>query len=375
MNLTVNKDLPIALPVPAHQWGFPVSKETARQIFCRLGEDWWKQIYDGKYHQFGKLVFDEGLHREQHGRSGAYTEPGYLASAKKAFDFALEHLCEKPSVEFYCKLHQLACSHFKGKENGTEIQSEDTGIFRSRISKGVYSGYPIKVLLQFYKRTTLNEELILKIHDYAYMKAYERDKITELSETKYAEYLDYNNRKPGSVILTRRDVAELDTTFQQKVGQLKEYVNALRQDSRLGKAYPRVTLKADINLGFDYAEPHDNFSFEEVIPQLFAEFNLSISEIDAKLLDPNEKVNHEDLIEKKLILIADLYQKLEWFHPFPDGQGRTDVIDLGKLLAENGFNPPILDDPYASTYSTLSDWVAYLKEGMQKWRKLAESHQ
>jgi hypothetical protein len=73
--------------------------------------------------------------------------------------------------------------------------------------------------------------------------------------------------------------------------------------------------------------------------------------------------------EEKLRLIANLFQMLEWLHPFIDGQGRTDLILLAKELCRHGFNPAILDEPFFSTVSTLDDWVAYLERGMEKWRQ------
>ena len=45
---------------------------------------------------------------------------------------------------------------------------------------------------------------------------------------------------------------------------------------------------------------------------------------------------------KKLKILLKLIQDLEWTHPFPDGQGRTDLVLLSKLLCDQGFHPSIL---------------------------------
>ena len=38
--------------------GYPVTKQTAEKIYCGLGkENWWKQLYDGKFHHLGPKVF------------------------------------------------------------------------------------------------------------------------------------------------------------------------------------------------------------------------------------------------------------------------------------------------------------------------------
>lgn len=66
--------------------------------------------------------------------------------------------------------------------------------------------------------------------------------------------------------------------------------------------------------------------------------------------------------------ISELYQMLEWVHPFPDGQGRTDLVLQAMLLSEVGANPAILEEPYYSSYSMPSDWNAYLWKGIEAWK-------
>lgn len=100
-----------------------------------------------------------------------------------------------------------------------------------------------------------------------------------------------------------------------------------------------------------------------------------IDEINKKLKDPNlDESLRKVLMNQKLDLIAYLYQALEWVHPFPDGQGRTDLVVLSKLLCEEGFNPPILDDPYISTFAPFSEWRDYLANGIELWKKEKALH-
>src|SRR5580700_3391820 len=49
----------------------------AYETFWSLGLDWWKQLFDGKYQQYGPEVFDKGLH-------GREIEPGFYQDALKA---------------------------------------------------------------------------------------------------------------------------------------------------------------------------------------------------------------------------------------------------------------------------------------------------
>jgi hypothetical protein len=97
-----------------------------------------------------------------------------------------------------------------------------------------------------------------------------------------------------------------------------------------------------------------------LVKNLFAEFEKNIA-----------KAKSEDEIIR---CIADLYQMLEWTHPFIDGQGRTDLTLLSALLCKYGLNPAILDDPYFSTLGTLDAWAAKLKIGIQKWKERRLEH-
>ena len=146
----------------------------------------------------------------------------------------------------------------------------------------------------------------------------------------------------------------------------------LKNDPQLGKAYPTIAL-FDSLLDIDYARS-DLGIFEEAVSHVFSEFNCSIAAIDTQILQMSlDDSRLDSLTDQKLILIADLYQKLEWLHPFPDGQGRTDLIMLGMLLSKHGFCPAILDEPYVSSFAPLAEWVNYLKEGMKKWQGLAKA--
>lgn len=65
--------------------------------------------------------------------------------------------------------------------------------------------------------------------------------------------------------------------------------------------------------------------------------------------------------------IAHLYQDLEWLHPFPDGQGRTDLLLLSKITTDYGLHPPILDEPYASSILPFKEWDKQFIVGLKNW--------
>ncbi len=343
-----------ALPV-----GLPMTKESAEKVYCGLGKNWWKQLYDGKYHAFGPEVFDKGLH-------GNGAEPGFYESAFKAFEFAKQHLNEKLSVEFYRNLHKEACTHFKGAENKTEIKAHDTGRFRATSDKDVGCTIKLHLMLKVFDRKNDRERVI---RDYCILKNSYGDEIVKICAD--GTTLKDKDTWAREFIITPSDAQEIETLIQNKIKAAQETLDEWANDSVMKDAIPKITLGDDA-LRIQYRKPLLNgFDFEEVVSHLFEAFNRSLSEVDKELVNtpPNEQEKIDRLVDKKLVLIDDLYQKLEWLHPYPDGQGRTDLLLFAKLLSENGFNPAIWDEPYMSSFSSREDCLAYLKEGMQKWEE------
>jgi hypothetical protein len=115
-----------------------------------------------------------------------------------------------------------------------------------------------------------------------------------------------------------------------------------------------------------------NKAIERVVFKLFNRYNAKIKSIDSSISSESSQENVRLLLDKKLDAIAELYQLLEWLHPFTDGQGRTDLVLLSKLLVDEGFTPAILELPYMSTTSLPSDWVKYLQHGMERWKEEAK---
>ncbi|MEX0962097.1 MAG: Fic family protein [Simkaniaceae bacterium] len=95
--------------------------------------------------------------------------------------------------------------------------------------------------------------------------------------------------------------------------------------------------------------------------------------VDFLISEFNEKIEGCSEPNEKLKLIANIFQQLEWLHPFLDGQGRTDLVLLGTLLAKHGFNPAVLKEPYISTWTNLEQWTSQLIEGIERW-SASEDH-
>ncbi len=335
--------------------GFPITKESAEEVYCGLDKNWWKQLYDGKYQHFGPEVFDKGLH----GRA----EPGFYESAFKAFEFAKRHLTEKLSLEFYRDLHKEACAHFQGKENRTRMQSGEAGRFRYSIGRSIKCTFQVETMLKVFGVQNIRKRLI---RQYCFLRKNYGDEIVKIcaDETTLKE-----NKWYVEFTITAAQAQEIENLIQKKFQTLGETLNEWAKDPVIKNAVPRITLIEDkLRIDYSRAELERN-NFYVVISKLFDAFNRTLSEVNEELnnASSNEQEKIDSLVERKLVLIANLYQNLEWVHPYPDGQGRTDLLLLGKLLSENGFTPAILHDPYMSSFSSREDWLAYLKKGMQKW--------
>ncbi len=335
--------------------GFPVSKESAEKIYCGLEKNWWKQLYDGKFHHLGVEVFDKALHRLR-------AEPGFHDSAFKAFEFAKSHLTEKLSVDFYLGLHKVACAHFKGKENNTGMDSSEAGRFRPSGGGNVRCKIKLRMML---KEIFAVEKSIELINLYSILREDLGDKIVEIcGEGIIVKIEDKVTRREDTC--DGADVQEIENLIQKKFQALNETLNEWANDPIVKNAIPKVNLIGD-ELCLFYSEAW----FNMLVTQLFVAFNRTLSEINEELINTplTEREKIDSLVERKLVLIENLFQNLEWLHPFRDGQGRTDLLLLAKLLSENGFTPAILDEPYMSSFSSREDWLAYLKEGMHKWEE------
>ena len=108
--------------------GIVPTADQAKRTYWQLGENWWRQILDGKDHEHGKWVFDLGLHR-------GHKEHGFLKSLLKACTWATDHLDEVLTFEGYDELHAQACSHFRGRENDTQCLASEVRVLRYKEEK------------------------------------------------------------------------------------------------------------------------------------------------------------------------------------------------------------------------------------------------
>ncbi len=298
---------------------------TLSNKYFELGDAWWKQIIDGCYQHHGKMVFDKGLH-------GGHIEPGYLKGVETASRFAVEALAtHNLTVALYKQIQAIACSHFNRLEDSGTPGKEAIGTFRpsgngprstvvfKKWSKGElpFPGIDRFLLLGFLDRGLRGDKLI---SEYNYCKD---ESIKPLAQ---------------GPLLDR---------FIRLHQEWKERVETFGRSTKI----PSFEREIDV-IFVDYRA--DKYDFDKGTQDFLEAFN---AQIDAA--GP----------EEKLRLVAKLFQDLDWQHAFLDGQGRTDLIVLNVLLCKYGFNPGILDEPYFATYHTLDEWVVYLKEGMEAWRR------
>ena len=336
-----------------------IERTQKQDVFDGLQKRWWMQVYDGKYHKHGHKVFDEGLH-------GKAVEPGFYTSARNAHEFASQHLEHPVDVPFYRELHRTACAHFEGRKNCTEMTANETGVFN-----------PAQRSCFCFSKFLKSEEKSLLRESY---------KLLGCHETLWADD-DIAIEKRQRWFMQRRSESAwfgeryLESDFDAFIKEAKAALQFL--DACFRHANTNITaLNQDILKRCEQLEAQQ-FAFLErvgasptsvmvyyhyaLMQGIFAETQVPpiVERLFKKFHGEMEQANTDD---EKIKCIADLFQMLEWLHPFHDGQGRTDLILLSKLLCQYGFNPAILEEPYVSTYFSLDDWVNYLKKGMEKWR-------
>lgn len=162
-------------------------------------------------------------------------------------------------------------------------------------------------------------------------------------------------------------IKQWETNWKNKCDALNQYTAGIAD--QLGvKPFVKFVLYPEIIRV--YYLNNSPMEIENTINKLFELYQKKIDEINNQLAVSNNQEKNEELKEEKLKTIANLYQCLEWVHPFLDGQGRTDLVLLAMLLAKEGFNPAVLTKPYTSTTALLPEWKIYLNQGINLWKDL-----
>ncbi|MEM1283137.1 MAG: Fic family protein, partial [Chlamydiota bacterium] len=160
-----------------------------------------------------------------------------------------------------------------------------------------------------------------------------------------------------------------NTIYEEAIKSKQKVDDQLRltqEKLHLSKPFASQRINASnqeilVYINYEYTKSSE---IERITCDLIDDYNKKIEALPSNLLERNTAEN-----ELALKYIAELFQNLEWLHPFFDGQGRTDLVLLAKLLSENGFNPSILYNPYFSTFEPLDEWITYLKKGMELWKE------
>jgi hypothetical protein len=326
----------------------PLEKLTLYERYWALGNYWWKQIFDGKFHRFGPAVFDNGLHKREQ-------EEGFYDSINKACRYASEALLKsstnKDLLEVYLEIHRIACSHFQGKKNNTAMMGKEAGKFMpgtrttcyGKISN-LFDGESTFSLLEYMK--FLNCYLEVET-DYLTLDLEGQREWQILSDKTHEEII-------AEADTAKKYVEKWDAEIVLKISKLNEYISKRSKD--LGLSHPAAVVErgesSDVKITYLCTLEEANAAMR----RLFKDFETNIAKAKTK--------------EEALELVADLFQMSEWIHPYLDGQGRADLVLMSVLLTKYGWqHPSILWEPYASTFFVFTDWVKTLKTGMLAWDK------
>lgn len=388
--------------------------------FWGLRDNWWKQVIDGEFQTFGEKVFDEGLH-------GGKIEPGFLSSAKLASEYVSQHLNERVDINFYKTINRIACTHFAEVErkevnmDATEIgtfrtQNKDT--FKSlKCSGTIYDVYneecsfpkeghsrPIMNLSE----KILNLPFVLKMGEFVGLYNFDVINIEDvgvklrltgqLIELLSSEFQENNiekiedrsqacGYKYHSKIKFCQQILNYSYDGDSCIPEIRQIVDCIFNEegnfciknaeksiegikNELKEIQKYSNLPKTLAYISEYTSKGKYRNFLEEITVNYEFINQEEIEAAVKIFFDQyysslDQTNQPT--ENNLKAIASLFQKLEWLHPFFDGQGRTDLILLSKFLVEQGFSPAILYKPYYSTFHSLKEWMCYLQEGISTW--------
>ncbi len=380
--------------------------EEAQATFWSLGDNWWRQIIDGKHQKYGSMVFDKGLH-------GGHIEPGYLKGVENACHYFVDNMDKGFSIELYKWTHHVACAHFSQNEgNGIVCGRYEIDLFRTAYEKASSAQvgaadfealgeklnlirdvkYKLDSAIEAFERTDEEE---LKRAEF-YKKHFGMDAVIKDAETKRKELDEAIDKcknlfpeqfgevcvenDPGKIskILRTKEIETIDSL--KKIG--KEHVQGLNEHfkqvaKRLGLQAPFIEcfFQSDRTVSIEYEKSDSSLNFEEITKKLISEFNLNLENLQKIAYEKiqtgaSTKDVKREYQESVIPLIAQLYAELEWAHPWIDGQGRTDLIMLNGLLCLEGLNPCILWEPYFSTSNGILDWINYLKIGINSFESL-----
>lgn len=323
-------------------FGIRRSPDEALSLFTALNDSWWRQFIDGCCIPFGPQVFDEGRH-------GRHVEPGFLNSLKKGFIDAQRTMGDyEPSENMYRDYHEYLCDHFTGQNSTRTI------VDRLKIQN--FRDIPTECKLN---------EMVQK------GKLLNRLGFDDADWPQYIQRLNSEVEKNhlGKIVLVR-DFYKITTSLaRESLICSDDPITVNKKERAAFENIDPTKIPLDSKIP-EFLLWYTPFSPEEIHDRLillFSDYNKEMSELNDELSQEQRKDERDKIIELKLRSIANLFQQLEWLHPFQDGQGRTDLLLLSKLLCQEGFYPTILTHPYVSTLTTLDEWVIYLKEGMMKW--------
>lgn len=369
--------------------GILPTPEEAKNIFFSLGDDWWKQIIDYDCHHHGKWVFDKGLH-------GGTVEPGFFDGIEKASHLFCDNFNLKFDLELYHKIHHAACQHFNGKSNGTRCESHEIDKFRN-VARMSYASIPIQKSYSslFYQISQL--QLLIKSNNDLLQEAKEEnpsscEEVLEDNKLEQNSYLEEMLENYKSIMPKKFHEMTSDENLSKTLAELEAELKAIavckdfadKMNREIAKVEKRLSIRGafvcytetEKDARIDYMEQISSSFCENTAKKCFDLFNESLCELQRDIFQRiPHTISKESLLTRIALkkeyqnrvvpLIGQLFQELDWLHPYFDGQGRTDLISLQGSLSKEGVHPALLQQPYFSSSSALDEWIDYLQSSLK----------
>lgn len=303
-------------------------------------DDLWKLGVDAKDHCYGRHSYDEGTNADK------IAEPNYIDAMETGLAFMFRTIGEELTPDYIKNLHQICCSSVRGAQ--TEIANIS--------SKVKYQGGRQPLL-----KGEVTKEGIEEIAEWKFAQAFvfsklEPVQIHYLTSKNINEFYELLQEGGYGESKVNYDIDEADLT-REYLEEMATWNYAKVSAIRLKPKFHKLTLSPDnVTEFFNFLHVDKN---DKAIVTFETDVEQYIKIILSEYYQAIQKAHDDD----RLLAISKLAKKIEYLHPFIDGNTRTIRLVLLKLLIENGFDLTYIYNPNLIDGYSSKQIVGLIKEG------------
>lgn len=295
--------------------------DAARRAFWHAGQLKWHEAIDVVHHRWGRFAYDLCLH----GGNNARQEMGYISSMFDAWAYASSEIGWKSNSTSWLALHFLAMQHpgnefmngrFRNLRQGNRaLLSKKLGVTKARV-----------------KEMQMMPEALCRVR-----------KRSEAFDDKYT-HERWN--PPVRRKTMRRYVYQYIHDFYKAVGVVTPTAERVIATGRVVLLAPPLADDDRRGDGPAVAE----YAMDETPPSMTTLPTVAV------VYDVEWTKGYPPPSEDVIDAITTLHQRLSRIEPSRDGNTRTMVVLINKLLCECGLQPAVFDFPDAASFWTHDEW-------------------